>query len=219
VIRLAVFDLDGTIADSAPQILAAMRRGFAAVGLPAPDDRSVLSLVGLSLPTAVSRLVPEVAAGARAEIVVAYRAAFLADPVPPQLYPDAASMLRALREDSGLSLAIASGKTRRGIERVLRQHGLAHLFASLHGGDGHPSKPDPAMLRAAMRAAGVEPEETVLVGDSPFDIEMARNAGVPAIGVAWGYGSAAALRACGAVAIATAFRDLPGLLARVRAAA
>lgn len=216
---LAVFDLDGTIADSGPQILAAMHRGFAAAGLRAPDDRSILSVVGLSLPVAVARLAPGVEARVRDEIVAAYRAAFFADPTPPRLYSGAAATLRALRDDTGLCLAIASGKTRRGIERVLAQHGLSHLFSSLQGGDEHPSKPDPAMLDAAMRAVGARPAETVMVGDSPYDIRMARDAGVAAVGVAWGYGSTAALRAGGAVAIARAFDDLPRHIAQIRAAA
>lgn len=217
--RLVVFDLDGTLVDSARQILSAMRAGFAEVGRPAPEEAAILAIIGLSLPVAVERLTPESAATERARIVDAYRAAFLSDPAAPPLYPDVADTLEGLAARSGLLLAVATGKTRRGLIKVLTQHGLGSRFHSLHAGDGYPSKPDPAMLRGAMDAAGVPAERTVMVGDSLFDIRMAAAAGVRSIGVAWGYCPPAELRAAGASAILDRFSDLPGELDGPRGAA
>ena len=210
--RLVVFDLDGTLVDSAHQIIAAMHAGFAAVGRPAPDDATILSIVGISLPQAVERLSPGIGTGERDRIVAAYRAAFQADPEAPPLYPGVAETLAAMAQRADLRLAVATGKTRRGLVKVLDQHGLRPLFLSLHGGDEHPSKPDPAMLRAAMEAAGVGPERTVMVGDSVFDIQMAEAAGVRSIAVAWGYYPAAILRDAGASAELDSFARLPRLL-------
>jgi phosphoglycolate phosphatase len=211
--RLVVFDLDGTLVDSARQIVASMRAGYAAVNRSPPGDAAILSIVGLSLPLAVERLSPGFGAEERDRIVAAYRAAFLADPQAPPLYPGAAASLMELSRRPDVTLAVATGKTRRGLVKVLDQHGLQPLFGSLHGGDEHPSKPDPAMLRAAMAAAGVGPARTVMVGDSLFDIQMAQAAGVRSVGVSWGYYPPAELRDAGASAILDRFSDLSAAIA------
>ncbi len=212
MIRLVVFDLDGTLVDSADQIVRAMRAGYAAAGRRSPEARAILSIVGMSLPQAVERLSPDCNRGERETIVAAYRDAFVADAAVPQLYPGAMETLEALSARSDIKLAVATGKTRRGLVKVLDQHRLAEMFHSLHGGDEYPSKPDPAMLRGAMAAAGVSPEETIMVGDSLFDIEMAAAAGVDAIAVAWGYGAPADLVAAGAVRLIDDLRELRGLV-------
>jgi phosphoglycolate phosphatase len=209
VTRLVVFDLDGTLVDSAAQIVSAMRAGYAACDRPAPDERRILSIVGISLPLAVQRLSPGIAEDERDRIVTAYRAAFHADPTVPPLYPGAAAALATLAATPGLQLSIATGKTLRGLLKVLDQHGLRPLFQSLHGGDQYPSKPDPAMLRAAMEEAGTEPAETVMVGDSLFDIEMAVAAGVRSLAVSWGYYPPDELVRAGASAVLESFADLP----------
>jgi phosphoglycolate phosphatase len=218
VTRLVVFDLDGTLVDSARQIVGAMRAGFAAVERVAPDDGAILSIVGLSLPLAVEALSAGIGPGERDRIVAAYRATFLADPEAPPLYPRVAETLAELSACPGLALSNATGKTRRGLVKVFDQHGLRSLFGSLHGSDEHPSKPDPAMLRAAMAAASVGPERTVMVGDSTFDIRMAQAAGAPSLGVAWGYHPREDLRAAGAVAIVESFADIPAAVDAVRVA-
>jgi phosphoglycolate phosphatase len=135
---LVVFDLDGTLVDSARQIVASMRAGYASEGRMAPDDAAILSMVGLSLPLAVERLSPDTGEEERERIVTSYRAAFLADPQVPPLYPDVALCLAELSRRPALRLAVATGKTRRGLVKVLEQHGLQPLFGSLHGGDEHP---------------------------------------------------------------------------------
>lgn len=196
--EVLVFDLDGTLVDSAPQIVAAMCAGYAAAGREAPDPAAIRAIIGLSLPLAVERLSPGIDTGERDRIVAAYRAAFAADSVAPPLYPGAAAALRALSTRRALHLAIATGKARRGLVKVLGRHALLHAFRSLHCGDEHPSKPDPAMLRAALAAAGARPEQAAMVGDSVYDMQMARAAGVRAVGVSWGYHTPAALVAAGA---------------------
>lgn len=213
--RLVVFDLDGTLVDSGRQIVAAMRAGYAAVGRTAPDEAMILSIVGISLPQAVERLSPDIVAEERDRIVAAYRTAFHDDPVAPPLYPGAVQTLVALARMPELRLAVATGKGRRGLVKVLDQHALRPHFHSLHGGDEHPSKPDPAMLRAAMAAAGVAPGQTVMVGDSVFDIQMAEAAGVRSIAVGWGYYPPAILRDAGAAATLGSFDELPACLERL----
>lgn len=215
--RLIVFDLDGTIVDSGAQILAAMRAGYAAADMPPPASKRVLAVVGLSLPLAVERLSPGIDAGARDRIVTAYRAAFFADRSVPPLYPGAALVLATLAARPATALAVASGKGRRGIEKVLGQHRLRRHFRTLQGGDAHPSKPDPAMLIAAMAAAGARRGRTFLVGDSVHDMAMAAAAGVRAVGVAWGYHPPVALARAGAATVVRRFADLPSRLGRAAA--
>ncbi len=215
--RLVVFDLDGTLVDSGDQIVAAMRTGYAAVGHPPPAKRAILSIVGISLPQAVERLSPALAVDVRDKIVAEYRAAFFANTAKPPLYPGARQTLEALSDRVGLKLAVATGKARRGLLKVLDQHGLGPFFNSLHAGDEHPSKPDPAMLRAAMAAAGASAAETVMVGDSVFDIEMAVAAGVDAIAVGWGYGTPAELTAAGARVTLADFGELTRVIPEVAA--
>ena len=123
------------------------------------------------------------------------------------LFPGALATLVEL-DRQGRLLGVATGKSRPGLLSVLDHHGLTSLFASLQTADRHPSKPHPAMLEAAMRETGSAPGETLMVGDTSYDMAMARAAGVGAIGVAWGYHPAASLVAAGATTILERFEDL-----------
>jgi phosphoglycolate phosphatase len=136
------------------------------------------------------------------------RAALFHEP----LFEGARETLHAL-ERRGHLLAIATGKSDRGIAAVLRQHALEHLFASLQTADRHPSKPHPAMLEAAMWETGSGSHETVMVGDTSYDMQMARAAGVRAIGVGWGYHAPSALELAGAEIILDRFEQLLELAA------
>ena len=209
-LRLVVFDVDGTLIDSQNHILAAMEHAFAAIGVTLPGREAVLSIVGLSLPVAVERLVPHLSEGARAGIVAAYKESFgqlRARTVSP-LFPGAAEALRALRSRPEVVLGVATGKSRRGLSHVLDLHGLGGHFVTTQVADDHPSKPHPSMLRAALAETGTEAARGVMIGDTTFDIEMGRAAGMATVGVAWCYHPAAGLAAAGADRVIARFSDL-----------
>lgn len=214
-VRLAVFDCDGTLVDGQHDILAAMDAAFAGQGLTPPTRAATRRIVGLSLPQAMRRLLPEADADLLAALVDGYKAAYrqaradgrLTEP----LYEGIRAMLDALRA-RGWDLAVATGKSDRGLIHCLASHDLSDHFVSLQTADRHPSKPHPAMLEAALADAMALPQDSVMIGDTSYDMAMARAAGVRAIGVAWGYHSAAELLAAGADVVATTPAHLQDIL-------
>jgi phosphoglycolate phosphatase len=203
--RLAVFDCDGTLVDGQADVCWAMERAFARAGLPAPDVSLVRRAVGLSLPQAVRALAPELSDDQNRAVTEYYRSSFRARReeglLDEPLYDGIAELLAGLH-DSGWSLAVATGKSDRGLAACLATHGIADLFVSLQTADRHPSKPHPAMLEAALFEAGALPHQAVMIGDTSFDMLMARSAGVRGVGVAWGYHAPAELLASGALSVA-----------------
>ena len=202
-----------------------MRQAYEAVGLSVPARERLLAIVGLSLPDAFRRLSQGEKSAATHPVdglVAHYKAAFAALRQSPEhlepLYPGARDALDALGAQPGVVLGIATGKSQRGVRAVLERHGLSARFATIQTSDDAPSKPHPGMVLAAMRETGALPHDTVVVGDTVFDVEMARAAGARAIGVAWGYHPAQALRDAGANAMITDFSELAGALARLWAA-
>ncbi|ETX27973.1 HAD-IA family hydrolase [Roseivivax isoporae] len=215
-LRLVIFDVDGTLVDSQADILAAMGVAFDAAGLVAPGRAEVLGIVGLSLPEAFARLVPAADAETRAHMTAAYKGAYAdlrqrqsVDASSP-LYPGVRSVLDALDAQPGMLLGIATGKSRRGLRAVLEGHGLAGRFVTTQTADDHPSKPHPAMIAAALAETGCDPRAAVMVGDTEYDMAMARAAGVTAIGVGWGYHDRARLGA--AHHLIAGIDELPPLL-------
>lgn len=204
-LRLAIFDCDGTLIDSQHSIVAAMQSAFEAVALPCPARAECLSIVGLSLPEAMAQLLPEAAPAFHADLAEHYKRAFhdlrgsgqLREP----LYDGVAALLDALEADGWL-LAIATGKSDRGLRLALEQLDMSGRFISLQTADRHPSKPHPSMIEAALADAGVAREQAVMIGDTSFDMAMARAAGVRALGVGWGYHPPEALLAAGAQSVA-----------------
>jgi phosphoglycolate phosphatase len=211
MIRLVVFDCDGTLVDSQQLIVRAMSEAFRARGLEPPEAGLVRALVGLSLVEAIGGLLPTTTPAECLELAAGYRAAWRSlrevDGVTEPLYPGVRETLAEL-DGRGHLLGVATGKARRGLDMVLEHHGLRGLFVSLQTADRHPSKPHPAMLEEAMRETGSEPHETLMVGDTSFDVEMARAAGVRAIGVAWGYHPGEALAHAGAEVVLQDFGQL-----------
>jgi phosphoglycolate phosphatase len=214
-VRLAVFDCDGTLVDGQADVCWAMDRAFARAGLAAPDPQAVRRIVGLSLPAAVRALAPGLSDDQNAAVTEFYRSSFRARReeglLDEPLYDGIAELLAALH-GAGWQLAVATGKSDRGLAACLATHGISDLFVSLQTADRHPSKPHPAMLEAALFEAGAERHQAVMIGDTSFDMMMARSAGVRALGVGWGYHGANELMASGAAAVAETVAALGDLL-------
>ena len=215
--RLIVFDFDGTLVDSLQFIVTAYSRAFEDQGYPAPAPEAVRRVVGLRLETASARLLPDAEGMETAErIAAAYRVAFqdmrARNLVDEPLYPGVRETLARLDEPQ-VCLGIATGKSRRGLLGSLERHDLSGRFVTLQTSDDGPGKPHPEILHRAMSEVGAEPEETVMIGDTSYDMEMAANAGVGALGVAWGYHGAEELRASGAAHVVESFPELPASLA------
>jgi len=217
-LRLVVFDLDGTLVDSLATIQSAMAGAATRHDLAAPDPTRVRDVIGLPLREAIGGIfdmVPEETWDALAE---AYKEAFweitAAGGQGDPLFPGALDCLEAL-DGAGFLLGIATGKGRRGLDAVLHHHGLHTRFVTLQSSDDGPGKPHPAMLQRAMAEAGADAAATVMIGDTTFDMEMAKAAGVAAIGVSWGYHAESGLRDVGADHIATDFAELPPAIDRL----
>ncbi|MEJ6404090.1 HAD-IA family hydrolase [Yoonia sp. 2307UL14-13] len=197
-LRLAIFDVDGTLVDSQAEIMAAMTLAFASEGLEMPARPAVLSIVGLSLAEAFARLVPQTETVQQGRLVGAYKDAFADlrtnDKELGPLFPGAREVLDTLRAQDHTLLAVATGKSRRGLDKVLERHGLTGFFHSEQVADHHPSKPHPSMINTALAETGVNPRAAVMIGDTTYDMDMARGAGVKTIGVSWGYHDANTLQ-------------------------
>lgn len=219
MIRLAVFDCDGTLVDGQADVIWAMRRAFERARLTPPDDSLVRRMVGLSLPVAIRELAPDLDAGQQQSVVEFYKSSFRARReeglLDEPLFDGIEELLRSLHAQ-GWALAVATGKSDRGLAACLAGHGLTDLFTSLQTADRHPSKPHPAMLEAALFEAAAQPAQAVMIGDTTFDIDMARAANVASIGVAWGYHPPGELIAAGADQVAGDVAEL-GRMLRERA--
>lgn len=213
--RLAIFDCDGTLVDGQAHVCDTMEQAFIEAGLPAPDRNEVRRSVGLSLPVAIRKLAPEIDDALNAQLVQAYKQGFFARRqqglIHEPLYDGIHDLLHKLA-DGGWLLAVATGKSERGLNACLAQHGLTELFVSLQTSDYHRSKPHTDMLEAALLESGVVADAAVMIGDTTFDILMARDAGVRALGVAWGYHTPDELLQAGAEHIAGVPSDLEKLL-------
>lgn len=198
---LVIFDCDGTLVDSQHSIVAAMTAAWRGIGLADPDPAAVRRVVGLSLVDAIAALLPEASCERHLALAEDYKHAFLmqrqAGTTHEPLFPGIRETLHAL-DRAGILMGIATGKSHRGLTSTLATHDLAGLFVTLQTADHAPGKPDPGMVEQALAESGAERERTLVVGDTVYDVEMARRAGVPAIGVAWGYHSPRELAAAGA---------------------
>ncbi len=209
--RLVIFDCDGTLVDSQHNIIAAMTTAWRDAGLPAPDPAAVRRQVGLTLEIAVARMLPEAAPDQVQKLADSYRRIVnglrsgvgLDEP----LFDGVRDLIDALSVPE-IFLGVATGKNYRGLEHTLATHGLRERFHTLQTGDRCRSKPDPEMVLKAAEETGVSPWDSVVIGDTSFDMEMARAAGATAIGVGWGYHPPEELMAAGAQAVIDAPRQL-----------
>jgi phosphoglycolate phosphatase len=220
-LRLALFDCDGTLVDSQHAIVAAMADAFHNEGLAAPEPASVRQVVGLSLVEAVARLSPGAEPAVHERLSERYKQAFhrqrSAGLHPEPLYPGLRAALDTLGRE-GVVLGVATGKSRRGLDAVLNHHGLTGRFATLQTADTGPGKPDPDMVFRALAESGAEAADTVMIGDTVYDIEMARRAGVGALGVSWGYHEVDWLRRAGAHRVVDAGDELAAAVLELLAA-
>ncbi len=214
--RLAVFDCDGTLVDSQANICVACETAFAGAGLVPPPRAAIRRIVGLSLVEAMQVLLPEADDASHRRLAQSYKDAYVAMRASGGLQHEPMFVgIEAVLDDllaGGWVLGVATGKSDRGLAHVLAAHGIGDRFMTLQTADRHPSKPHPAMIEAAMAEAGAVPGTTVMIGDTSFDMAMARAAGARAVGVAWGYHAIGELRRAGADCVATEVADLPSLM-------
>lgn len=199
--RLAIFDCDGTLVDSQVNVCLAMEDCFERASLPPPPREQTRRVVGLSLVEAMEMMLPQADRAVHVALAEDYRLAFHRlrgrGLVEEPLFDGMLDLIDALDADGWL-LGIATGKSDRGLDICLNHHGIHRRFVTLQTADRHPSKPHPSMIAEAMADAGAAPETTIMIGDTSFDMAMARAAGVTAIGVAWGYHAADELIDAGA---------------------
>jgi phosphoglycolate phosphatase len=217
--RLLVFDWDGTLMDSIGTIVACTQTTIAALGLGELPDARIRDIIGLGLRETIEILAPgcdetlylRIAEGYRHHWVSTYRDM-------PLLFDGVTRALREL-ESAGYLLAVATGKSRRGLDYALEQTGLSRVFAATRTADEAFSKPHPQMLLDILDGLGLRAHEAVMVGDTTFDLEMASNAGMPAVGVLSGSHGRDELERCGPLACLSGVAELPRWLAGCAAAA
>ena len=209
--KLAIFDCDGTLVDSGATITAALKASFERNGIPVPPPRVSRRVIGLSLTEAMAALLPDADPDEHLRLAEDYKVAFMglraAGRVEEPLFDGVLELLDALEGDGWL-LAVATGKSERGLKHCLEGHGIHARFVSLQTADRNPSKPHPSMVEQAIADAGASPAATVVVGDTSFDMAMAVNAGATGIGAAWGYHDPSELLDAGAVAVAEKPREV-----------
>ena len=203
--RLAIFDCDGTLVDSGATIFRALSTAFGQHALQLPPPEVSRRVIGLSLTEAMAALLPDGSAEQHLALAEDYKRAFwqlrAAGEVEEPLFDGVIELLDALEEEGWL-LAVATGKSDRGLKHCLEAHGIHARFVSLQTADRHPSKPHPSMVSQALADAGASPEAGIVIGDTSFDMAMAVNAGAAGIGAGWGYHDAEELLRAGAVAVA-----------------
>ena len=212
-LKLAIFDCDGTLVDSQAAILDAMAAAFADLNLPVPETATVRAVIGLSLNDAVTVLAPNLSAAGQAQLVRRYRAARggtgAAGRPTETLFDGITDVLDAL-DAAGVLLAIATGKGRRGLDQTLDTTALRDRFVATVTADDALGKPAPDMAMLALTLCGVDAADAVVIGDTEYDIAMARSAGIAAIGVTWGHHPPTRLLNAGAACVVDRPDRLPG---------
>ena len=210
--KLLIFDWDGTLADSIGRIVTSMQEAARRAGRAERDDEAIKGIIGLGLPEAILTLYPDMAA----EQVIAFRQHYAntyiaLDAEPSPLFVGVVESLEAFRAQ-GYRLAVATGKARRGLDRVLKAHGWERFFDVTRAADETASKPDPLMLNQILAHCDMRPEQALMVGDASFDLLMARHAGIDSVAVSYGAQSIERLRDFDPVLEVDHFPELRGWL-------
>jgi len=217
-LRLAVFDLDGTLLDSASSIVEGVRACWSACGFPEPDPVQVRRIIGLPWEESIRALIPDAGAAEFARIRTYHdEVARGLRPRPPRdqaLFPGAVETLDAL-EEAGYLLSIITSRSNGRLVDLLEQQGIARRFVALKTVDHGPGKPNPHLMLQTLSETGVEAADAVMVGDTTFDILMAKNAGTAAVGVSWGVHERDELTEAGAAHVVDAFHEIPPTLDRL----
>lgn len=215
--KLVLFDCDGTLVDSGHLIHEVMVRTFRHFELEEPQAASTHSIIGLTLDSAIARMRGLDVVDAQATAMMAhYKSIFAATRLEAgfqePLYPGIDDVIAELARQEDLILGAVTGKSRRGLNLVCETHGWTETFFVARTADDCPSKPHPAMVLECCDTTGISPADTIVIGDSIYDMEMAKAAGAHALGVSWGYGAIEDLKRAGADRIADATTDIPLLI-------
>lgn len=207
--ELLIFDWDGTLVDSIGRIVESILAAAARCDLPRLDEDSIKGIIGLGLPEAIAVLYPSIT---DRSLVEAFRRAYAdhylsLEAEPSALYPGVALALQQFR-DQGHQLAVATGKGRRGLDRVLASQGWSDFFDVTRCADETASKPDPLMIHEILAHCGISPERALMVGDSVFDLEMARRAGIDSVAVSYGAQPLEVLLSCSPCMVINHFTEL-----------
>ncbi len=212
--QLLIFDWDGTLSDSAAAIVETMQVAIRALSLPPRDDKTIRELIGLGMNDVLRRLFPELELDALKALLERYRAQWVTETAEAPLFPGALEALQALH-GQGYRLAVATGKSRRGLDRSLRHHAeLRRLLVGSRTADETASKPDPLMLRELLEAENLKADQALMVGDTEYDMAMASAIGTPGAGVLCGVHDAARLRLFEPAVLLEDVSGLPGWLRR-----
>lgn len=212
MVKLVIFDWDGTLFDSIDTICESMLKAGKMAHAPARLKDDIKNIIGLSLDKAVAVVWPELSLPDQERIVRHYKQIYVsADQTAPNAYPGVISALNQFQQ-AGMLMAVATGKSRRGLERAFLLTQTKDYFISSRCADETISKPDPLMLSQLLEELSLHPEEAVMVGDTEYDLNMANNAGIKSIGVTYGAHNEARLKACQPMALTNDFTQLPHLL-------
>jgi phosphoglycolate phosphatase len=208
--RLVVFDLDGTLINSEALIIETVRESFGSIGQTIPTDDAIRSISGITARDAMGILAPGVDEARIDVILNAYRSTYMqkAGLAREPLFEGALAALDRLQAQPETILAVATGKGHAGAITLLERHDIIGRFHSIQTPAHNRGKPDPQMIETAMKKAGIGREATVMIGDTSHDMKMARNAGVKALGVSWGYHTVAELESAGAHTVIHRMDDL-----------
>ncbi|MDO6505398.1 HAD-IA family hydrolase [Colwellia sp. 4_MG-2023] len=184
--KLIIFDWDGTLMNSVDRIVSSMQSAADTVGLVTPTNNEVKDIIGLSLPVVFDRLFTDITAEQIEAMSVQYKYQYLeVNTTPSPLFNDAMELLVTLKQHNKL-LAVATGKGRAGLASVLSLSNTTNLFHTTRCADEMPSKPDPTMLLSILSELGISSHEALMIGDTSYDLKMAKNAGIDSIGVSFG---------------------------------